>query len=209
MGSDDIPEESPQHEAFVDPFYMDKYPVTFEEYAAFLEDTSHEKSKFWEDPELNGPRQPVSGITFTDAVAYANWCGKRLPSETQWECAARGKEDRKYPWGSIEPDTTRCNYRDYLGMPSIVTMHDSGQTPDGIFDLSGNVFEWTLDSFIPYKPKGGPPPQTNEPRRVVRGGSWHSDPLELTTTCRKGLFPETQLTTVGFRCVLAASHVNP
>lgn len=208
MGSNDVPEESPQHEAFVEPFYIDKYPVTFEEYAEFINDTDHNKTKYWEDPELNGPRQPASGITFADALAYAKWIGKQLPSERQWECAARGKEDRKYPWGSLEPDTTLCNYGDYLGMPSIVTMHDSGQTPEGVFDLAGNVFEWTIDSFVPYNPKGGPSAQNSEPRRVVRGGSWHSDPLELTATCRKGLFPETQLTTVGFRCVIPASRID-
>ncbi|MFP6615370.1 MAG: bifunctional serine/threonine-protein kinase/formylglycine-generating enzyme family protein, partial [Candidatus Hydrogenedentota bacterium] len=208
MGSNDVPEESPQHEAFVEPFYIDKYPVTFEEYAEFINDTDHNKTKYWEDPELNGPRQPASGITFADALAYAKWIGKQLPSERQWECAARGKEDRKYPWGSLEPDTTLCNYGDYLGMPSIVTMHDSGQTPEGVFDLAGNVFEWTIDSFVPYNPKGGPSSQNSEPRRVVRGGSWHSDPLELTATCRKGLFPETQLTTVGFRCVIPASRID-
>ncbi|HIA48237.1 MAG TPA: hypothetical protein EYN96_09800 [Candidatus Hydrogenedentes bacterium] len=208
MGSNDVPEESPQHEAFVEPFYIDKYPVTFEEYAEFINDTDHNKTKYWEDPELNGPRQPASGITFADALAYAKWIGKQLPSERQWECAARGKEDRKYPWGSLEPDTTLCNYGDYLGMPSIVTMHDSGQTPEGVFDLAGNVFEWTIDSFVTYNPKGGPSAQNSEPRRVVRGGSWHSDPLELTATCRKGLFPETQLTTVGFRCVIPASQID-
>jgi serine/threonine protein kinase len=207
MGTNDIPAESPAHEAFVEPFYIDKYPVTFEEYIKFVEETDFQKPKFWDDPELNGPRQPVSGITFSEALAYATWAGKQLPSEKQWECAARGKEDRKYPWGTLEPDTTLCNYGDYLGMPSIVTMHDSGQTPEGVFDMVGNVFEWTIDHYLPYS-RTESKNTSDEPRRVVRGGSWHSDPNELTTTCRKGLFPETQLTTVGFRCVIAANRVG-
>ena len=208
MGSNQVVEEKPEHEAYIDPFYIDKYPVTFDEFAEFVEATDHPKPKFWDDHELNGPRQPVSGISFADAMAYSEWAGKQLPNERQWECAARGKENRKYPWGNHEPDTTLCNFGDYLGMPSIVTMHDSGQTPDGVFDFSGNVYEWTTDSFVPYNPKGNSSAATSEPRRVVRGGSWHSDESELTTSSRKGLFPESQLTTVGFRCVIPASDVD-
>lgn len=208
MGSKDVPEEAPEHEAYVESFYIDKYPVTVEEYTLFINETGHAKPKFWDDHELNGPRQPISGVTFAEAMAYANWIGKQLPTERQWECAARGKDNRKYPWGSLEPDSTLCNYGDFLGMPSIVTMHDTGQSPEGVHDLSGNVFEWTVDRFLPYTPKGSNKSTSDEPRRVVRGGSWHSTPNELTTTCRKGLFPETQLTTVGFRCVVPASQIT-
>lgn len=208
MGSNDVREEAPEHEAHTEAFYMDKHPVTFEEYAKFIEDTEYPKPKFWDDPELNGPRQPISGVTFSDAVAYAKWAGKKVPTEVQWECAARGRENRKYPWGLLEPDSTRCNFGDYLGMPSIVTMHDTGATPDDLLDMAGNVYEWTLDAFAPYQPKGPSPAQSGDPRRVVRGGSWHSEVPELSTSYRKGLFPETQLTTVGFRCVIAAKQVQ-
>ncbi len=210
MGCNDITEERPEFEAHVDPFYIDKYPVTVEEYGHFLEATDHPQPKFWEDHDLNGPRQPISGLTLEDAMAYARWIGKLLPTERQWEFAARGRENRKYPWGNLDPDTTRCNFGDYLGMPSIVSMHDTGATPEGVNDMAGNIHEWTLDGFVPYNPtNGGDNTQSDDPRRVVRGGSWHSDPQELRTTSRKGLFPQSQLTTVGFRCVLPASAIDP
>lgn len=208
MGSNEVRVEAPEHEAHTEAFYMDKSPVTFGEFSEFVEATDYPLPKFWDDPELNGARQPISGVTFNDALAYAKWAGKQLPTEVQWECAARGKENRKYPWGRLEPDSTRCNFGDYLSMPSIVTMHDIGATPDKLLDMAGNVFEWTLDSFAPYKANGPSPAKSGDPRRVVRGGSWHSGKDELSTSFRKGLFPETQLTTVGFRCVIPASHLE-
>ncbi len=203
MGSNDVREEAPEFETFVEPFYIDEYPVTVEEYEEFLTATGHQETKYWRDPEFDGPRQPVSGVTLDDALAYAAWAGKQLPTETQWEFSARGRQNRRYPWGSLEPDTTRSNFADYLGMPSIVTMHETGVTPEGVHDMAGNVHEWTLGAYVPYDPKnGGEVTASKEPRRVVRGGSWHSQAAELRTTARKGLFRESQLTTVGFRCVL-------
>ena len=170
--------------------------------------TGQPEPKFWRDPEFNGPRQPVSGVTLDDALAYAQWAGKTLPTEHQWEFVARGRENRSYPWGSLEPDTTLCNFGDYLGMPSIVTMHERGVTPEAVFDLAGNVFEWTLGYFVPYTSIiEGRQSVESEPRRVVRGGSWHSPPGELRNTFRKGLFRESQLATVGFRCALNASEI--
>ncbi|MBI4559441.1 MAG: SUMF1/EgtB/PvdO family nonheme iron enzyme [Candidatus Hydrogenedentes bacterium] len=204
IGSNESPEEAPEFEAQVEPFYMDVSPVTTEQYAVFLEATDHPEPKFWRHAQFNGPHQPVVGVTWADANAYAQWAGKRLPSEIEWEYAARGKANRKYPWGNQEPDSTRSNFGDFLNMPSIVTMHEDGATPEGLFDLAGNVYEWTLDYFLPYDlVRQGNPGATTSPRRVVRGGSWHSTKDELRCTHRKGLFPEAQLTTVGFRCVLA------
>lgn len=208
MGSSEIREEAPEFETYVDPFYIDKYPVSVKEYEAFLTDTGHPEPKYWHDAEFNGPRQPISGVTIDDAMAYAAWAGKQVPSEKQWEFAARGRENRKYPWGQLEPDTTLCNFADYLGMPSIVTMHDGGATPEGVFDMAGNVYEWTLGAYKPYKEdEGGEVSDPTEPRRVARGGSWHSQAEELRTTARKGLFRESQLTTVGFRCVMTSPDI--
>jgi len=209
MGCNDSREEAPEFETRVNPFYIDKYPVTNEQYGEFIKATGHPEPKFWRDPEINGPRQPVVGVTFDDALAYADWAGKEVPTERQWEFAARGKENRKYPWGALEPQTAVCNFGDYLGMPSIVSMHDGGATPDGVYDLAGNVFEWTLGAYVAYDPaNGGDTTKLDEPRHVVRGGSWHSTPVELRCSARKGLFREAQLTTVGFRCVLSANKVN-
>ena len=205
MGCDEVVEESPEFEAHVDPFYMDKYPVTVEQYRQFLEATGHAEPRFWEAGEFSGPRQPVVGISWENANAYAAWAGKQLPTEVQWEFAARGKENRLYPWGRAEPDSNWCNFGDYLDMPSIVTMHEEGKTPEGVCDLGGNVYEWTRDPFLPYpelRPGDGPPKAA--PRCTVRGGCWNSAPEEIRCTHRKGLFPETKAPTVGFRCVLPA-----
>lgn len=202
MGNDAVPEEMPQFEAYVSPFYMDKFPVTVAQYRKFLEATGRQPPKFWNEEHLSNPDQPVVGVSWEDAQAYCVWAGKELPTEIQWEFAARGKENRKYPWGNSEPDPTRANYADHLNMPSIVGMHEEGCTPEGIHDLAGNVFEWTQDWFRPYsitQAERDEPP--DPPLRVVRGGSWHSPPDELRTSFRKGVFPETRDTIIGFRCV--------
>ncbi|MFP4192898.1 MAG: SUMF1/EgtB/PvdO family nonheme iron enzyme [Candidatus Hydrogenedentota bacterium] len=201
MGNDRIPSEAPQFEAEIEPYYIDIYPVTVEQYEAFLVAKGHPPPKYWGAEKYSGPQQPVIGVTWEDANAYAAWAGKQLPTEAQWEFAARGRENRKYPWGNQEPDPMRANYGENLAMPSIVTMHEDGATPDGIFDLAGNVYEWMLNSYLPYAPERRKKME-DTPRRVVRGGSWQSPPDELRCSFRKGFFPECQLPTTGFRCVI-------
>lgn len=203
MGGEADASESPEHEAFVAPFYIDRYPVTNDEYRAFVEATGHPAPKFWRHRNFSGGMQPVVGVTFADAMAYAAWAGKALPTEAEWEFAARGKANRKYPWGAQEPDSMLSNFGEFLGMPSIVTMHEEGATPEGVCDLAGNVYEWTSDSFAPYPTKAQAGKQ-GTPRRSCRGGAWNSGPHELRCSARKGFFPETQANHVGFRCVLAA-----
>ena len=203
MGNPALPDEAPEFQFFVEPFYIDIYPVTNAKFAEFLKETGRATPKFWGQPQYAGPGQPVIGVTWSEASAYAAWAGKQLPSEAQWEFAARGRENRKFPWGNMEPDANRANYGDHLNIPSLVTMHDEGHSPDGICDLAGNVNEWTSDFFLPYDPvKREAASQHGPPLRAIRGGSWHSPAPELRCAFRKGLFPESQLTTVGFRCVL-------
>jgi len=205
MGYNGLEEEAPEFETQVEPFFMDKYPVTVKQYAAFLEATGRPNPALWGDRRYSGPNQPVVGVSWEDANAYAAWAGKRLPTEVQWEFAARGKENRMFPWGDLEPNATRCNYNDFLSMPSNVTMHEEGKTPDAICDLAGNVYEWASNPFLPYQQllKGNASaPQT--PLRAVRGGCWDSKAGDLRCTHRKGMFPESRLTTLGFRCVLPA-----
>lgn len=203
MGCNDIREEAPEHEVFVEPFWMDIYPVTVAEFRKFLEATGGTPPKFWRDPNYNGPNQPVVGVTWEQANAYAAWAGKQLPTEAQWEFAARGKENRRYPWGNLPPSSTLCNFNDFLGMTSMVSMHEDGRTPEGIYDLAGNVYEWTADPFIPYQFKRQG--TVEEPRRSIRGGAYDSRAHALSTTSRRGLFPETQASNLGFRCVLPDS----
>jgi len=204
MGNDIVPEESPMFEAQIEPFYIDIHPVTNDQYREFLKATGHRKPEFWGDGTFGGGPQPVVGVSLEDAMAYAEWVGKQLPTEAQWEFAARGKENRKYPWGNREPDPMLCNYGDMMSMTSIIGMHDEGRTPDGIHDLAGNIFEWTCDYFMPYQPGVAKPKEPPIPHYTVRGGCWNSPPEELRCTFRKGLFPEERLNMVGFRLVLLA-----
>lgn len=205
MGNNAVPEEAPEEEVFVEPFWIDIYPVTVAEYKKYIEATGAPLPRYWYDPMLNGPDQPVVGISWFEAMEYAKWAGKMLPSEKEWEFTARGKENRKYPWGNTPPDTIHCNFNDYLGMPSIVTMHEEGRTPEGVYDLAGNVMEWTRDYFLPYSvARSHPETVPNPPLRAVRGGCWNSGPEEVTCTARKGFFPESRVNTIGFRCVIPA-----
>ena len=205
MGCEDVQEEAPEREIYVEPFYIDKHPVTVAQYAKFIEAAGAPPPKFWGDAQFSGGDQPVVGVTWKEAAAYAAWAGKDLPSEAQWEFAARGKDNRTYPWGEFEPDFNRCNFGDYLGMPSIITMHGDGRTPEGVYDLAGNVYEWTRDRFVPYG-QSVPANADEAPLFVARGGCWGSGAHSLRCTHRKGFFPEARTTVLGFRCVLAASQ---
>jgi formylglycine-generating enzyme required for sulfatase activity len=201
MGANDIPGAKPEHEAQVDPFYLDTHLVTVSQYKRYLTDTNAAPPKHWQARGFEGPDQPVVGVTWDEANAFAAWAGKRLPTEREWEFAARGKANRKYPWGHEAPDENRANYGEFLGMPSFVHMHEDGATPEGVCDLAGNVAEWTADAFVPYAKRNGNP---DEPRKTIRGGSWKSDAAELRSADRRGAFPESRLDTTGFRCALSA-----
>ncbi len=202
MGNDDVRVEFPEHEVHVAPFFIDKHPVTVSEYERFLKDANWPEPKFWHGSSFDGPNQPVVGVTWADANAYAAWAGKSLPTEQQWEFSARGKQNRKYPWGNHQPDSVLSNFADSLGMPSTITMYEDGATPEGICDMAGNVYEWTLGYFARYGPET-PDAQAKSaaPLKVVRGGCWQSPADDLRCAHRKGLFPESRLTIVGFRCV--------
>jgi len=203
MGSNEFREEAPEAEVKVGAFWMDIFPVTVAEYKRFMEETGAPMPRFWRDPNYNGPNQPVVGVSWEQANAYAAWAGKQLPTEAHWEFAARGRENRKYPWGNLPPDSTLCNFNDFLGMTSMVSMHEDGRTPEGIYDMAGNVNEWTLDYFLPYsKLRAGVNGIPDAPRRTVRGGAFDSKAHELTSTYRRGVFPESQVANVGFRCII-------
>jgi serine/threonine protein kinase len=209
MGNTDVREQAPEEEVYVGPFWIDVFPVTVAKYEAYLNATGNPPPKLWRDDRYSGPNQPVVGVTWEEALAYCAWCGKALPTEAQWEFAARGQENRRFPWGNLPPSSTLANYNDFLGMPSIVTMHEDGQTPDGVQDLAGNMYEWTIDPYTAYSklralyadPEADPR-TASAPRRSVRGGCFESPEHELQTTFRRGFFPESQLPTIGFRCVI-------
>jgi formylglycine-generating enzyme required for sulfatase activity len=204
-------ENSPRRENFVDAFYMDKYEVTVGRYSRFLKATGHIKlPEEWDTVDLqNGAELPVVGVDWHDADSYCRWAGKRLPTEAEWERAARGGDERKYPWGNDAPSTEHARfgkpyknpvYKD--GVASVGT-YSRGMSPFGIYDLSGNVWEWVSDWYaesFPVERARNPKGPDNGTRKVMRGGGWYDQSDRITTTKRMYADPAQRDDEVGFRC---------
>ena len=202
----------PAHEVVLSGYWIGKYPVTNAQYGGFLEaHPGHNKPEYWTDKQFNGSDQPVVGVSWADALAYCEWAGLSLPSEAEWEAAARGKEGRPYPWGDFDPSPELANYGDREGHPTPVGAYPKGAGPYGTLDQAGNVWEWCLDEFEPdaYKGRDGtkdpivgdPEDREKVARRVVRGGSWASSALSLPAAFRLGNGPGHRDLVLGFRVV--------
>lgn len=197
-------------------YWIDKTPVTNAEFARFVQATGYvttaEKTGIgcanirgkWEDieganwrypggPELGNieskPDHPVVQVSWDDAVAYASWAGKRLPTEQEWEKAARGGDGRAYPWGNQAPTRELCNFNQHEGRTTPVWKYSpQGDSPFGCVDMSGNVWEWTAS-------------QAGDDGSVLRGGGW-SHPGEYVRLVLRSIHdPEERYDTDGFRCV--------
>ena len=138
MGAEDgDPDEMPVHEVYVDSFYIGVHEVTIGQYKKFMEATGHQKPLYWQ-PELDRNEDPVVGISWQDAAAYASWAGTRLPTEAEWGYAARGGSMHgKYPWGD-KPDTSYANFKSF-GILPVKSLKPNGY---GLYDMIGNVWEW-------------------------------------------------------------------
>lgn len=203
--------EKPAHSVYLNAFYIDQYEVTTTRYAKFFQETNREAPLPWSDQVLkqNG-RKPVIGVAWNDAVAYCAWTGKRLPTEAEWEKAARGTDQRLYPWGNETPSEQRANFSrgyDFKNYEALtdVGSYEAGKSPYGVYDMAGNVAEWTADWYDPYYYGQSPPRNpTGFPIgsvRVIRGGSSHLGPDDVRSTRRGGNdLPTGRYSTVGFRC---------
>jgi len=182
-GSND-PFEQPPHKVTLPPFFIDAFEVTCEQYARFVKERRHAAPPGWVNGEFptGTARRPVTGVTWDDAVAYAEWAGKRLPTEEEWEFAARGSEGRLYPWGNAWLNGAANVGRGINVGPSDVGTYKAGATPEGVYDLIGNVWEWTASDLKPY-PGGQLPPTPAGDMKVIRGGSWRED-TSITGTYR-------------------------
>jgi formylglycine-generating enzyme required for sulfatase activity len=195
--------ESPRHRVHLDAFYIDRYEITNAQYQRFVDATTRRKPVV-PDPAFAGPTQPVGGVTWNDADAYCKWAGKRLPTEAEWEKAARGPEGRRYPWGD-EWDERRANGNRRLTRTAPVGSYPDGASPYGIHDMAGNVWEWVADWYgsdaygrfgRTQNPTG---PRTGD-RKVLRGGSAFDGPDALRSASRLAYLPTDQDGNVGFRC---------
>jgi serine/threonine-protein kinase len=236
--------EKPQHRVRLSAFYIDRFEVTNAQYHKFLVDLADRKDDVHRDcdpsepankshtpgllsmwgREWNGSRQPVVEVDWWDAAAYCYWAGRRLPTEAEWEKAARGTDARPYPWGDDPPgafaqgnfaDLTFVErnpdwtwivprYDDGHAWTSPIGSYPRGASPYGAEDMAGNVWEWVRDWFAggyykdsPAENPQGPPMGTY---RAVRGGSWNDIAWDLRSASRLKLKPGFRVRTVGFRC---------
>ncbi len=202
-------DEKPVHRVVLDAYYMDKYEVTTARYARFMQATGRTQPTTWKDvtPSTDGER-PVVGVTWHDADAYCRHHGKRLPTEAEWEKAARGTDARLFPWGNEEPTGVLANFGTvWTGYETLAPVGslEAGKSPYGIHDLAGNAWEWVADWYDMEYYKKSPDRNPSGPARggskVLRGGSWYNMLYDLRSTNRNYYSPNNAYFDVGFRCV--------
>lgn len=203
MGREDGDEyERPVREENVAPFFMDRTEVSNEQYQKFIDATGHTAPPHWSSGRYPAGEAsfPVVNVTWADAVAFAEWAGKRLPTEEEWEYAARNGDDRLYPW-SGEWSASRANTRE-AGRGRIVAVGSfpDGASPAGLLDLIGNVWEWTASDPLSYAADR----RTLEAGKVIRGGAWDVPRNRATATYRGIVQPDRAYDKTGFRCVKSA-----
>ena len=204
--------ERPQRTVFVDAFYIDKYEVTNKQYKQFLAETGYEPKHYLDRLPYNAPNLPAVVLEWEDAVAYTVWAGKRLPTEAEWEKAARGTDGRIWPWGN-EWDGTKLSGNDGTGLKdgyketAPVGQFPQGASPYGAHDMAGNLWEWVSDWYDPNYYQTSPPhinpkgPDTGD-GHVLKGGGW-AENLDFTR-CASRLGGEPGSLLRGFRCVIDA-----
>ena len=219
-------DEGPAHWVFLDGYFIDKFEVSNDQYGEFMKATGHAGPAYWDDPRLNKPNQPVVGVNWFDASAFCEYKGKRLPTESEWERAARGPNGLRYPWGN-ELDPLKANYGLTRSGTLPVDSVPEGASPFGLHHMAGNVFEWVQDWYDPnFYQKTPHPANTAGPlkpiwlggtgtyvdrltvgaKRVIRGGSWTASESSITTTHRFWNHPSNNSYGVGlgFRCAQTA-----
>jgi eukaryotic-like serine/threonine-protein kinase len=191
----------PVHEVKVGAFYLDKTEVSNQDYLRFLRATKQPPPVSWPDGQIpsGAELQPVTGITWTEANAYAQWAGKRLPTETEWEYAARGADGRIYPWGNDWKDGLAASEENGKVLRNVGSF-TSNASPFGALDLAGNVWEWTADGFYLYPGSDQVVPENLKGLKTIRGGSFNTKKEFLTTYFRNWVPPTFQNDALGFRC---------
>lgn len=202
--------EQPQHQVKINLFELAQHPVTNEAYYQFTVDTGYRLPKSWKGfvfPDENASH-PVTGVSKVDAEAYLYWLNQktgqeyRLPTEEEWETAARGTDDRIYPWGSTF-DPWRCNTSESSkkGTTPVGIYSPSGDSPLGLMDMVGNAWEWTNSIFRPYPDdnKNEPEEQVSLNHYVVRGGSWYYSRKFARCSAREGMQADSLSFLIGFR----------
>jgi len=209
MGAEVEDDHKPPHKVRLTGFLLDRHEVTKAEYFEFCRATDHDQPQFWGINEVssgpNYPDHPMVGVTWHDALAFCQWREMRLPTEAEWEYAAKGGlQEKKYPWGD-EIDPEKANYSPSEGVVAVGTFLPNGY---GLYDMAGNVGEWVADWYDPGYYAESPAEDPKGPEKgkykAVRGGGWHSGPYCNRVYRRLGLLAYWVDINVGFRCAADA-----
>ncbi len=222
MGSNDVTNEKPEREVYLDAYWIDKYEVSNAQYAKCVEaggckarvaNNSSKRVSYYGNSDFND--YPVIWVDWNQASAYCEWAGGKLPTEAQWEKAARGLNRNEYPWGNESPICDLANYnqgsnnepKHCIGDTTAVGSSPGGASYYGVMDMAGNVWEWVRDWYALYNtseinnPTG---PSTGLDSKVIRGGSWGNDSKEIRSAFRHIQNPVEGTAFIGFRCVFPA-----
>lgn len=194
-------EEQPVHKIYLDSYQIGKYEVTVRQYRAFCQATARQMpvapSWGWKD------NHPIVNVTWSDAEAYCEWAGGRLPTEAEWEKAARGTDGRVYPWGNAWDNSKCANGQLHLTSTAPVGSYLGGMSPYGCLDMAGNVWEWCSDwygeDYYKTSPNRNPTGPDSGDYRVMRGGCWYSRAEGDRSTYRGNFFPSGSWRSGGFR----------
>ena len=201
------PDEYPVREIRMDSFSIDRMEVSNEAYERCVQAKACDPSPYHDEPELGLPHHPVVGVAFEDAERFCAWVSKRLPTEAEWELAARGTDQRRWPWkGVFDPQRANTSQQgDFHKITAPVDAYPNGESPYGVLNMAGNVAEWTSDFYDPtYYQTSTEAQNPTGPRfgreRVVRGGSYRDSSHLVRVSARRGKIPTESDNTIGFRC---------
>jgi formylglycine-generating enzyme required for sulfatase activity len=212
-------DERPNHDVFVDTFYIDTYEVTNGRYLQFITETGHRTPQHPSDPSKGlwqgniMPESivdlPVINVDWYDADSFCKWAGKRLPTEAEWEKAAKGPNDWRFPWGNVEPTDRHLNYNQvWHGEATLVPVgiYEAGKSPYGAYDMAGNVWEWVADWYDPnyYSKSPARNPQGPETgtHKVLRSSGWQVETPQVRIFTRIKMEPLGRNHSTGFRCAM-------
>lgn len=215
--------ERPEHKVFLDRYLIDQFEVTISRYAKFLAEAKYPAPPTWDDEAANtAGNRPGVGLSWEDAEAYCKWVGKRLPTEAEWEKAARGPDGRRYPWGHMQPFVDIANYNRGVWVSDAITLapvesgvegmsvrhgtKEGGKSPYGLYHMAGNAAEWVADwydrEYYQKSPERNPKGPAEGDKRVIRGGSWNDPPAGIRTSARLSAEPDFRDRTLGVRCAM-------
>jgi formylglycine-generating enzyme required for sulfatase activity len=207
MGSNGSNDEKPIHRVHLSAYQIARHPVTNAQYELFVKATSYAAPKHWKNGEIPAGKEkhPVVYVTWQNAQAFCVWAGVRLPTEAEWEKAARGTDERKYPWGNEPPTVDLCNFNGNVGDTTPVGLYPKGASPYDALDMAGNVWEWVNDwydsDYYSVSPRDNPQGPAAGSSRVLRGGSWGNNGYDVRSAYRFSNLPDYWFSLSGFRCV--------